>query len=172
MFEALSTAAQSCVVLPAFLIFHEQGVGWVAGADLDTSMTMARGALPGDLQWSIDDMLTNRGEWWVPGKIVEIREQLSPVWRNCEDPSSLRSLLLLDISLEAFLRTRIEASTGGIDSMTGAREKTVLLPALSVHAPTSCHPPDRGSHNSLHVLADHIQSAQGCSLQCCTLSES
>jgi alpha-glucan, water dikinase len=98
------------------------------GADLDTSMTMARGALPGDLQWAIDDLLTNRNEWWVPGKIVEVREQLSPVWRGCEDASSQRSLLLLDISLEAFLRTRIEASTGGIDSMSGAQLGTASPP--------------------------------------------
>lgn len=83
-------------------------------------MTMARGALPGDLQWSIDDMLTNRDAWWVPGKIVEIREQLSPVWRHCEDGSSLRNLLLLDVSLESFLRTKIEATTGGIDGMSGS----------------------------------------------------
>jgi alpha-glucan, water dikinase len=83
-------------------------------------MTMARGSLSGDLQWAIDDMLTNRNEWWVPGKIVEIRDQLSPVWRNCGEPGALRSLLLLDISLESFLRTRIESSTAGIDNMSGA----------------------------------------------------
>ena len=80
-------------------------------------------------------MLTNRNEWWVPGKIVEIRDQLSPVWRNCEEPSSLRSLLLLDISLESFLRTRIEASTGGIDGMTGMRP---LWPLVTGDCNTHC----------------------------------
>lgn len=99
-------------------------------------MTMARGSLPGDLQWSIDDMLTNRNEWWVPGKILEIREQLSPVWRNCEDGSALRSLLLLDISLESFLRTRIEAATGGIDSMSGAHFSRLLSQAHTISAPS------------------------------------
>lgn len=117
------------------MVLHYSGCFWSAGADLDTSMTMARGALPGDLQWTIDDMLTNRNEWWVPGKIVEIRDQLSPVWRNCEEPSSLRSLLLLDISLESFLRTRIEASTGGIDGMTGMRP---LWPLVTGDCNTHC----------------------------------
>lgn len=101
-------------------------------------MTMARGSLPGDLQWTIDDMLTNRNEWWVPGKIVEIREALSPVWRNCPEPSSMRNLLLLDISLESFLRTRIEATTGGIDTMSGVQHTPQSQQCSAIHT-IVCH---------------------------------
>jgi hypothetical protein len=83
-----------------FLIPAVQHLLWVlkvthSGSDLDTAMTMARGCLPGDLQWDIDDLLTNRNEWWVPGKIVNIRERLAPVWRGLEDASAARSVLLL-----------------------------------------------------------------------------
>ena len=35
----------------------------------------------GDLQWQLYDMLRNRNEWWVPGKLVEIRQRLEPYWR-------------------------------------------------------------------------------------------
>ena len=27
------------------------------------------------------DMLSNRNEWWVPGKLVDIRQRLEPYWR-------------------------------------------------------------------------------------------
>ena len=51
------------------------------GADMDTCLEMAKGGLDGDLQWQIYDMLRNRNEWWVPGKLVEIRQRLEPYWR-------------------------------------------------------------------------------------------
>ena len=35
----------------------------------------------GDLAWQCEDLLQNRNEWWVPGKIVEIRRRLEHVWR-------------------------------------------------------------------------------------------
>ncbi len=35
----------------------------------------------GDLQWQLYDMLKNRNEWWVPGKLVELRQRLEPYWR-------------------------------------------------------------------------------------------
>lgn len=82
---------------------------------------MARGDLPDDLQQTIDDMLAKRAEWWVPGKIVEIREQLSPLWRNFGIGSSQRNLLQLDIALESFLRSRIDSMIGNIDHMSGVQ---------------------------------------------------
>lgn len=98
-----------------FLIPAVKHLHWVlkiahSGSDMDTAMTMARGSLPGDLQWDIDDMLTNRQEWWVPGKIASIRERLSPVWRGMEDMSAMRSVMQLDIALEMFCRTRMEGA--------------------------------------------------------------
>lgn len=96
-----------------------------SGSDMDTAMTMARGSIPGDLQWDIDDMLQNRNEWWVPGKIVSIRERLSPVWRGMEDMSAARSVLLLDVSLEMFCRTRLEGmdvGAAGRDDVLGTLE--------------------------------------------------
>lgn len=71
-----------------------------SGASLDTAMEMAKGNLDGDLQWHIYDMLNNRNEWWVPGKIVEIRERLQHVWKQ---PTS-RDVLLLDIALDDYFR--------------------------------------------------------------------
>ena len=35
----------------------------------------------GDLQWQLYDMLKNRNEWWVPGKLVELRQRLEGYWR-------------------------------------------------------------------------------------------
>ena len=35
----------------------------------------------GDLAWQCEDLLQNRNEWWVPGKIVEVRRRLEHVWR-------------------------------------------------------------------------------------------
>ena len=35
----------------------------------------------GELQWMCYDMLSNRNEWWVPGKLVDIRQRLEPYWR-------------------------------------------------------------------------------------------
>eukprot|EP00892_Ulva_mutabilis_P012087 jgi/Ulvmu1/9250/UM005_0350.1 len=113
-----------------FLIPAVQHLHWVlkiahSGSDMDTALTMARGCLPGDLQWDIDDLLNNRHEWWVPGKIVSIRERLSPVWRSMEDMSALRSVMLLDISLEMYFRTRMEGAdvdTIGRDDVLGMLE--------------------------------------------------
>lgn len=27
------------------------------------------------------DLLNNRSAWWAPGKIVELRRRLEPIWR-------------------------------------------------------------------------------------------
>lgn len=75
-----------------------------SGANLDTAMEMAKGALDGDLQWNIYDMLKNRHEWWVPGKIIEIRERLAPVWKA---PCG-RDVMLLDVALDDYFRTASE----------------------------------------------------------------
>ena len=48
------------------------------------SPTAGRPRLPcaaGELQWMCYDMLSNRNEWWVPGKLVDIRQRLEPYWR-------------------------------------------------------------------------------------------
>ena len=52
-----------------------------SGADMDTALEMARGSLDGDLAWNIGDILQNREAWWVPGKIVEVRERLAGYWK-------------------------------------------------------------------------------------------
>lgn len=122
-----------------------------SGSDMDTAFTMARGVIPGDLQWDIDDMLQNRGEWWVPGKIVQIRERLSPVWRGIEDASAARSVLLLDIALENFFRTRVEGmDVGGMgrDDALG-----VLELVLQGHCVTAgCTPEVAGAAATLRRL--------------------
>lgn len=41
-----------------------------------------------------------RNEWWVPGKIVEIRHRLADNWRS----SGNRDVLLLDIALDNYFR--------------------------------------------------------------------
>ena len=52
-----------------------------SGADMDTALTMARGHMDGDLAWNLQDLLDHRNEWWVPGKLVELRERLQWVWK-------------------------------------------------------------------------------------------
>lgn len=49
-----------------------------SGADMDVALEMAKGALDGDLQWNLYDMLSHRDDWWVPGKLVELRARLRP----------------------------------------------------------------------------------------------
>ena len=77
-----------------------------AGADLDVMYEMCRGHLDGDLVWMIGDMLTNRNEWWVPGKIVEIRQQLSGYWKGTQGCG--RDIMLLDIALDSYFRILVE----------------------------------------------------------------
>jgi alpha-glucan,water dikinase len=76
-----------------------------SGADLDTSFAMAQGLMDGDLSWNISDLLQNRGEWWVPGKIVEVRHRLKPYWQA---EGASRDLLLLDIALDNYFRLCVE----------------------------------------------------------------
>lgn len=77
-----------------------------SGADLDVAYEMVRGSLDGDLSWMIGDILANRNEWWVPGKIVEARQRLSEYWKNTDGVS--RDVLLLDIALDSYFRVLIE----------------------------------------------------------------
>lgn len=131
-----------------------------SGSDMDTAMTMARAALPGDLQWDVDDMLQNRNEWWVPGKIVNIRERLSPVWRGIEDMSMLRSVMLLDVSLEMFFRTRMEAADVGSigrDDVLGMLE--LVLQSHCVSA--GCTPEVASAASGLGRLMHEPSSAAG-----------
>jgi alpha-glucan,water dikinase len=76
-----------------------------AGADLDIAYTMAQGHMDGELSWIISDILANRNEWWVPGKIVEARRRLVGVWMS---PGAPRDVLLLDIALDAYFRLCVE----------------------------------------------------------------
>ncbi|PRW45423.1 Carbohydrate-Binding Module Family 45 [Chlorella sorokiniana] len=81
-----------------------------SGADLDTSYTMAQGLMDGDLAWNIGDMLANRNEWWVPGKIVEVRHRLKGYWQA---EGASRDLLLLDIALDGYFRVLVERMDKG-----------------------------------------------------------
>jgi len=78
-----------------------------AGSDIDTMAVMCQGHLDGDLNYQIQDLLANRDEWWVPGKVVEIREMLAG-YR--ESGAGGRDILLLDIALEKFGRLSLERS--------------------------------------------------------------
>ena len=55
-------------------------------------------------------MLKNRGEWWVPGKIVELRHRLKPYWQA---EGSSRDILLLDIALDNYFRLCVERTDKG-----------------------------------------------------------
>ena len=48
-----------------------------SGADMDVALEMAKGSLDGDLQWNLYDLLSHREDWWVPGKLVELRQRLA-----------------------------------------------------------------------------------------------
>jgi len=77
-----------------------------SGADLDVAFEMVKGYLDGDLCWTIGDILANRNEWWVPGKIVEARHRLAGYWKNTN--GTRRDVLLLDIALDSYFRVLIE----------------------------------------------------------------
>lgn len=62
---------------------------------------MAKGYLDDETRWMLFDMLGQRGEWWVPGKIADIRARMAPAVRA---PGASRDLLLLDIALDNYFR--------------------------------------------------------------------
>ena len=114
-----------------------------SGGDLDTAMQMARGHLPEDVAWDIDDLLQNRDAWWVPGKLVEIRSKVAGQWKN---PGCPRDVLLLDLCLESFLRTKIEQIDLGAlsdDDAVAVAELALRSGVLSVDDP--------GLANALHL---------------------
>lgn len=53
--------------------------------------------------------LSYRNEWWVPGKILEIRHRLADNWRT----SGNRDVLLLDIALDNYFRWGQGVEGGG-----------------------------------------------------------
>ena len=94
-----------------FLIDPMKHFYWIlrithGGGNMDSAMDFARGNMPEDIQYDIDDMLAHRDEPWVPNKIVEIRERLSGTWRYGEDVN--RDVCLLDIAMDKFYRNKIE----------------------------------------------------------------
>uniref|UniRef100_A0A0G4HAY6 Uncharacterized protein n=1 Tax=Chromera velia CCMP2878 TaxID=1169474 RepID=A0A0G4HAY6_9ALVE len=101
-------------MIPAFQHFH-----WIlktthSGQELDTAFQHARGNLDGHVQWMMDDLLQHRHEWWVPGKLVEIREAMKGHWHGT---GITRDVVLLDIQLEKFFRTRVEQiDVGGMQA--------------------------------------------------------
>lgn len=82
-------------------------------------MEMARHDLPKNLQKSVDELLAKRDAVFVLGKVGELRQKLSPVWRECKDASSQRNLLLLDIALESFSTKRLKEHTDSLENMSG-----------------------------------------------------
>lgn len=76
-----------------------------SGADLDVSLENAKGFLDGELNYMLHDLLQHRTEWWVPGKIVEIRKRLSGYWKH---GFASRDVLLLDIALEDYFRLQLQ----------------------------------------------------------------
>lgn len=57
-----------------------------SGADMDVALEMAKGSLDGDLQWNLHDLLSHREDWWVPGKLVELRQRLQGYREVRPDP--------------------------------------------------------------------------------------
>ncbi|KAI8469254.1 MAG: glutathione synthetase ATP-binding domain-like protein [Monoraphidium minutum] len=78
-----------------------------SGADMDTAAEMCKGYMDEETRWMLFDMLGQRNEWWVPGKIVDIRGRISGAVRA---PGASRDLMLLDIALDSYFRTCIERS--------------------------------------------------------------
>ena len=105
------------------------------GGDVDSAMNFARHGLPGDIAWQVDDMLRNRDAWWVPGKIVEIREKMLHVWRN-DAPN--RDVVMLDATLEKFFRTKVESIDRGsmsADDLLGLLELSLKNATLTQDSP-------------------------------------
>ena len=97
----------------------------------------------------------------MPGKIVDIRDRMAPSWRHCEDMSAARSVLLLDISLETFFRTRVEAMTD-VDALSGDEAADLLLLVLRGHCISAgCTPEMGNAHALLHKLLHEPPAAAG-----------
>lgn len=94
-----------------------------AGADLDVAFEMTRGRLDGELAWMIGDLLAHRNEWWVPGKIVEVRRRLEGYWRADGAP---RDVLMLDIALDSYFRLCVERT----DKAALSRDDLITLVGL------------------------------------------
>ena len=60
-----------------------------SGADMDVALEMAKGGIDGDLLWNLHDMLSHRDAWWVPGKLVDLRERLAGYRQVCLSPQGL-----------------------------------------------------------------------------------
>ena len=105
------------------------------GGDVDSAMNFARHGLPGDVAWEVDDMLQNRDAWWVPGKIVEIREKMLHVWQN-DAPN--RDVVMLDATLEKFFRTKVESvdhAAMSADDLLGLLELSLKNATLTQDSP-------------------------------------
>ena len=105
------------------------------GGNMDSAMDFARGNMPPDVQADIDDLLQHRNEYWVPNKIVEIRERLSGTWRYGEHCN--RDVVLLDIALEKYYRQKIE---GMVTANLNPDQKLGLLAGYVVCATRSPSP--------------------------------
>jgi len=99
-----------------------------SGIQLDRANEFAHWVMDEGLQQEINDLLANRNEWWVPGKIVELRSRLQHSWRGQEDGYAARDALHLDIALERHFRGMIEAMD--VDAMSADDVADTLRLAL------------------------------------------
>lgn len=83
------------------------------GADLDFMIFKAKDGLDGEVNGMLQEVQHNRHEWWVPGKILEIRRRLQGY---VETESGHRDALMLDCALENWFMTKMtESDKGSID---------------------------------------------------------
>ena len=111
-----------------------------SGASLDAAADNAGWTMDEDagLAWDVQDLRNNRNEWWVPSKILEIRQRLQHCWRGTEDGDRARDALQLDIALEQHVRGHVEAMH--IGAMDANEVSTTLYLALENGAIASSGP--------------------------------
>ena len=96
------------------------------GGNMHSAMDFAKGNMPDDIQGEIFDILGNLDEWWVPTKIVEVRERLVNTWKHSGETN--RDVVLLDIAMEKFYRQKVEGMD--VDTMDRDGKLSVLEMAV------------------------------------------
>ena len=112
-----------------------------SGAQLDSGMKHAGWTMDEGLQYEMQDLINNRDEHWVPGKIVELRSRLQHSWLGAEDRYQARDALMLDIALDEHFRKRIEATdvgSLGYDEAAGMLQLCLENGALATSGDTLC----------------------------------
>jgi alpha-glucan, water dikinase len=120
------------------------------GADVDTAMGFAQGKLSDEARNGVWDIINNRNEHWIPGKIVEVRKLMLSNWKHDGEPD--RDVVMLDAALEKFFRTKVEQ----IDFHALDQDSKLSMLELAIENVTLT-----GESENMQKSLDYFRRAQG-----------